>query len=74
MMSTDLIGSQTYKLFNIIGPKNGMDGWYDILFQKKLVGKIHLETIFVPNHPEKGKDGGQPQGQPAAAQLAAMQM
>ena len=58
MMSTDLIGAQTYKLFNIIGPKNGMDGWYDILYEKKLVGKIHLETIFVPNNaPKAGADG-----------------
>lgn len=52
MMSTDLIGGQTYKLFNIIGPKDGMDGWYDILFHKKFVGKIRLETIFVSNTPK----------------------
>ena len=25
MMSTDLVGGQTYKLYNVIGPGNGMD-------------------------------------------------
>lgn len=50
MMSTDLIGLKTLKVFNIVGPNNGMTMDYDILFQKKMVGKIKLRTQYFPTN------------------------
>ncbi len=36
------VGGTEISVFNIIGPRNGQDQWYDILYEKKLVGKIRL--------------------------------
>jgi len=48
LTSSDLIGTLKCKIFNILGPNNGMAEWHDITYHGKRAGKIHLDTAWTP--------------------------
>ena len=50
IMFHDLIGVNTFKIVNLVGPQNGMDSWHDLLQSKSKIGKIKLRTEFYPNN------------------------
>ena len=48
MTSSDLVGKLDCKVFNILGPNNGMDEWHTITYNNKSAGKLRLETFWTP--------------------------
>lgn len=49
MTSTDLVGYLKCKVFNILGPNNGMDEWHTITYNNKSAGKLRLITQWTPS-------------------------
>ena len=60
LMSDDQICHTTdLKIFNLIGPNNGMTEQFHTYYEKKDRGTLTLRTQFIPNDPPaKDKAGG----------------
>lgn len=53
---TDLVGTFEGKIFEVLGPNQGMTEWHTIMYNGKSAGKLSLETKWI------GAEGQQPQG------------
>lgn len=51
MTCTDLVGTLDCKVYEVLGPNQGMDEWHILRYKGKEAGKLHLDTKWV------GKDG-----------------
>ena len=49
MTCTDLVGTFEGKVFEILGPNQGMDEWHILRYKGKEAGKLHLDTKWVSN-------------------------
>ena len=47
--SNDLVGYTKTKVYNIVGPNNGMNEWHNVVYKNKSAGKIRLETEWMSN-------------------------